>query len=725
MNRRQFAVRSPAGGLLLSKAHAKAQSVNGVPQQVLPGVWRFTFGTVEEKTPVRTRRYPPAEGAFTQLEPIAKCPVDESQIAGDASERGYQIELPLAPDEMIYGLGLQFQSFLQRGLKKTLRVNADPKLDTGDSHAPVPFYVNSRGYGVFVDTLRYATFYCGNKDRKGTPPRAARQGQSQARAGALPAEYARYHPDEPSQTIIEVPEAKGVDVYVFGGPTIRLAVQRYNLFAGGGALPPRWGLGFWYRCDLDFDQQQVLAIAEEFRRRQIPCDVLGLEPGWQTHSYSCSYVWSEKFPSPRQMLSKLSDSNYQLNLWEHAFVHPTSPIHDSLIPVSGDYQVWDGLVPDFLDPKARDIFAAFHEREHVALGVSGYKLDECDNSDLTGNWSFPELSRFPSGVDGEQMHSSFGLRYQDTIGGIFERHGKRTLSLVRSSGALASPYPFVLYSDLYDHTQFIRALVNSGFSGLLWCPEVRDAGNPEDLLRRLQTAVFSPLAMVNAWYIKNPPWKQVNAEKNNAGEFATDWEKLESSCRDLIALRMKLVPYLYSAFARYHLEGVPPVRALVMDHPEDSQTWTIDDQYLLGESLLVAPLTAAQKERKIYLPQGDWFDFWTGQRIRGKQSITVAPSIEHIPVFVKDGALLPLAEVTPHTADPRSFDLTVRVYGDGSEGAVLHEDDGGLNAPITRVLLRWNHERQSGTVTRQGKGSGQTYQVRKWQVIRESPPRQS
>jgi alpha-D-xyloside xylohydrolase len=135
--------------------------------------------------------------------------------------------------------------------------------------------------------------------------------------------------------------------------------------------------------------------------------------------------------------------------------------------------VWDGIVPDFLTPEARRIFANYHEREHVALGVSGYKLDECDNSDFTRNWSFPEISRFPSGADGEQMHSLFGLRYQDTIQGIFEKRNQRTYGLVRSSHALAAPYPYVLYSDLYDHATSIRSVAHAGFSGLLWTPEVR------------------------------------------------------------------------------------------------------------------------------------------------------------------------------------------------------------------------------------------------------------
>lgn len=208
-------------------------------------------------------------------------------------------------------------------------------------------------------------------------------------------------------------------------------------------------------------------------------------------------------------------------------------------------------MPDFLTAEARRIFAAFHEKRHVALGVAGYKLDECDNSDFTGNWSFPELSHFPSGADGEQMHSLFGLSYLATMHSIFERRSERTWGLVRSSHALAAPLPFALYSDLYDHAEYIRALLNAGFAGLLWCPEVRDAHDNEDLLRRLQTSVFSPLMQVDAWYIRNPPWKQIDRNKNNANELSAEWQETESAGRDLIRLRMRLLPYFYSAFVKY------------------------------------------------------------------------------------------------------------------------------------------------------------------------------
>jgi len=324
------------------------------------------------------------------------------------------------------------------------------------------------------------------------------------------------------------------------------------------------------------------------------------------------------------------------------------------------------LVPDFAAEPARAAFGAYHAKTFLDTGISGFKLDECDNSDYTGGWSFPECSAFPSGVDGEQMHNVFGLRYQMAIWNEFRKRGLPTYNLARSSGALASPYPFVLYSDLYVHRDFIRALVNSGFSGLLWCPEVRDAVSEEDLIRRLQSVVFSPLAMVNGWYIKNPPWKQLNRRLNNADQLLDGWEKFESRCREIIAWRMQLVPYLTAAFQRYAEDGTPPFRALVLDAPKERRLYAVDDQYMMGDRMMVAPLFAAEPARRVVLPEGDWHDFWTGEALKGGSELTVSASTEKIPVYVKTGSVVPWADAGLYAGAPETMKLTARVYGDGS-----------------------------------------------------------
>src|SRR5579864_3080328 len=189
VNRRQFIAATSTTTAMLQARSASAASTQ--PAEILPGVWKFSFGTREKVTPVATRHYQPAKQGFDQLSSVKSCPVT---VTGRGSRRGYLVSIPLAPNEATYGLGLQLQSFMQRGLKKRLRVNADPKMDTGDSHAPVPFYVSTSGYGVLIDTARYATVYMGGKKTVKASP-AETQAPSNIPfsidASALPAAYRR------------------------------------------------------------------------------------------------------------------------------------------------------------------------------------------------------------------------------------------------------------------------------------------------------------------------------------------------------------------------------------------------------------------------------------------------------------------------------------------------------------------------------------------------------
>jgi alpha-D-xyloside xylohydrolase len=688
-------------------------------EQILPGVWKASFGSAEPDTPLRLCPRSPHLAGLKGMRAAGECPLDGERIKARKVKRGMLVDIPLGLDEQIYGLGLQLNSFNQRKRKKMLRVNSDPELDLGDSHAPVPFYVSTAGYGVLVDTARYVTFNFGETVRK----KMAGEAERQPKGRPYPPEdtFHWLKEDRGGPVQVEIPASSGVDLYIFGGPTLREAVQRYNLFSGGGCLPPRWGLGMWYRASLSFGQEKVLAMAAALRAEGMPCDVLGLEPGWQTHAYPCSHVWHPKFPDPAQMLERLDGLNYRANLWTHAFVHPTSPVYEDLYEHSGDHEVLGGLAPDLVDPSARQILGEHYLREHIDIGVSGYKLDECDNSDYNGiHWMFPESSQFPSGVDGEVMHSLYGVKFQEMILELFRRRGRRTYSSVRSSYALAAPLPFVLYSDLYNHRQFVRGVVNMGFSGLLWTPEVRDASSEEDLVRRMQAVVLSPQALVNAWYINNPPWKQWRRAENNRDEYLPAGSRLEEICRQAMILRMQLIPYLYAAFNRYHHEGIPPFRALVMDWPEDKAVRNVDDEWMIGDRLLAAPVTAGQSAREVTLPEGRWYDFWSGAEVAGGRRFTLEVPLDRIPLFVRGGAVLPLARATLHTADPASLELEARVYGDGAEGCELFEDDGTSLAheggAYNRLSLSW--QAGVGTLARIGSYSGLLYRVSEWKEMR-------
>jgi alpha-glucosidase (family GH31 glycosyl hydrolase) len=625
----------------------------------LKGVYKLTFGNPESITPIKYK-----EASKIEFSDTSK--YNTQAIVFKKTSRGCKLVLPLEVSEEVYGFGLQLKGFNHKGGKKIIRPNADPISNSGDSHAPVPFFITNKGYGIYVDTARYVEFYCGygmNKDRSKTANNTIITTTQEL--------YEKSGLIEETVMVIDIPVAKGVDIYIFEGKTITEVVAKYNMFSGGGCMPSLWGLGVFYRCYAKFTGDEVIEMARYFRNKQIPCDIIGLEPGWQSSSYSCSYVWDmERYPDYEEVIKYLRENNFNINLWEHAFVNSTSPLYEKLHDCSGIFEVWKGITPDFADETARSIFSEYHKQNFVDKGITGFKLDECDGSDFTGGWSFPNCDEFPSGTDGEQMHSLFGILYQKTL--LEALGNQRTLSEVRNSGSFASPFPFVLYSDLYDHKDYIRGLTTSGFSGLLWAPELRNAESKKDLLRRLQTVVFSPQAIINAWYIEKAPWMELDAE---------------NEVKQLLELRMSLIPYLYSAFYKYCKQGIPPIRSLVSDYTEDENTFNIDDEYMFGDCILVAPMTSSEDNRMVYLPEGSWFDFWTDKRY---ETGWFPVETENIPVFIKEDSIIPLAEPLQYLTKDTIFHITLKCYGNKGQTTLIQDDGETYTTHYKELVVDFN-----------------------------------
>ncbi len=564
---------------------------------------KITFGTPEKIVPSKYCK------GLNYAETDIKYNVENFKFKTTA--RGCVLEFSLEFGEEIFGFGLQLKGFNHKNHKLHLRTNSDPVANTGDSHAPVPFFVTNKGYGMYFDTARYIEVCCGYGKNKNREP--IENNTIIATAEDL---YKKSGLRETTVMSVEIPVAKGIDVYIFEGENILDIVSQYNMFSGGGCSVPEWGLGVLYRAYARSTGEEIMETANYFREKNIPVDIIGLEPGWQSSTYSCSYLWDkERYPDYQKVINHLKEKGFHINLWEHAFINSTSPIYKDMCDYSGDYEVWQGLIPDFGTKEAQEIFARHHREYLVEQGIDGFKLDECDNSDFVHDWSFPNCTEFPSGMDGEQYHQMFGVLYMQTI--LKALGNNPTLSEVRNAGALSASYPFVLYSDLYDHKDFIRGTVNSGFSGILWTPELRDAASKKDLIRRLQTTVFSVQCLINAWYCEEFPWKEFDCEE----------EVIE-----LLNIRQKLIPLLKKAFDDYKETGKPPVRALVADYTDDEQTYNIDDEYIFCDSLIVAPLTARSDERRVYLPKGDWVDYWTRKKVNfGWFEV----STDKIPVFEK------------------------------------------------------------------------------------------
>jgi alpha-D-xyloside xylohydrolase len=263
--------------------------------------------------------------------------------------------------------------------------------------------------------------------------------------------------------------------------------------------------------------------------------------------------------------------------------------------------------------------------------------------------------------------------------------------------------------------------VNSGFSGTNWSPEVRETANDADLIRRLQTITMSAHMVVNGWYLNLPPWLQYDVSKNSRNELLPNYKDLEQKAKKLIQLRMSLLPYLYSAFAKYHFEGKPPFRALLLDYPTDRNTWKIDDEYMMGENLLCAPFIDSASTRTIYLPAGSWYDYNTNKKYEGGKSYTITMSLDEIPMFVKENTLLPFAEPVEYVTPSTVFNVSCKIYGNPTTTVQLFEDN-SMNYDFEKGKYNWlnlSWKNKSGNETITGSVKQRLYKITGWQKVAE------
>lgn len=655
------------GLFLMVSIATKAQNL--VWTEVAPGVWKTTVGQPDQ---FDLRKAAEVAPNLSALEKMAKAefPLPKTEISSEVSDGKTYLCFPLIKEEKLYGFGLNFKTVQQRGRILQLHVDHYGGADNGRTHAPVPFYVSDKGYGVFVNSARYITVYAGTAVRKDSPNAPEPRDRNTDK---------KWTSQQYSDAVEMAIPAAGTEIYVFAGPTPLDVVRRFNLFNGGGCLPPRWGLGFTQRVKSLYTADQVTEEARQFEEKGYPLDFIGLEPGWQSKSYPCTFEWDKtRFPDPAGFLKAIKEKGIRLNLWTNPYVSPASPIYKELLPLTGSHTVWGGVVADLTLPKAQQIMLDQMEKDQINLGVSGYKIDECDGYD---RWLWPDVAKFPSGNSAEQLRQTYGLLLQKMTTDLYRQKNERTFGLIRASNGGGSSFPYVIYNDYYSHEDFITALINSSFSGVLWTPEVRGSKTGEEWVRRMQTVCFSPMAMINAWSDGTKPWS---------------FPEVEKEVKEIALLRMQLMPYFYSEFAKYHFEGTPPFRAMNLEPGFGGQsvselknanlgenpyaeavTKEIKDQYMAGEYLLVAPLFKGQTERDVILPEGNWFDFYSGKLVGNGQVIRVKGELGRIPVFVKDGGIIPMmpARLQAPKAGEK-FDLEIRYYGTRSSEYQLYDDDG-------------------------------------------------
>ena len=692
-------------------------------EKVNAGIWKISVGKPDKVNLLSELNIAPRTEAILEMGE-AFMPVSVEDLEFKVVDGKTYIRFPLEKDEKIYGLGLNFKTVEQRG--RVMRLHADHYggRDNGRTHAPVPFFVSSRGYGALINTARYIDVWVGTgirKDSRNVP--IARDRNTDPEWTSRP--Y--------SDNMEFLVPAEGVEILLFLGPTMLEVVQRFNLYNGGGTLPPRWGLGFWHRTPTLFTDKLVMAEVEEFRKRKFPLTVIGLEPGWMSHAYPCTYEWDTvRFPDPVGFIKKLDDRHIKTNVWINPYISPATKLYDEIKPYTSSHLVWCGLVPDYTLSEARQIATRHFEENQVKKGISGYKLDENDGYDY---WLWPDVAIFPSGNTAEQIRQIYGSLMQDMTVQMYRKQNKRTYGLVRSGNAGTSSFPYVIYNDYYDHRDFITALINSSFIGVLWTPEVRASKSAEEWLRRMQTVCFSPIAMLDAWADGTKPWS---------------FPEVSQQVNEIAKLRMRLIPYLYTAFANYAFKGIPPVRAMnleqgykdevkmekgKLDATENPYAMAlrkeIKDQFMVGNSLLIAPLFAGETERRVVLPKGKWYDFYTGEFVGEGEIITVAPGLDKIPVYVKDGGIIPLWPGITQLEN-RRYPLEIRHYGDKASVYDLYDDDGetydyekGERTWITLKVDIENNGKKKGTVIIPKNSEVWSFSDYKFRFMSSVPPKSS
>ena len=496
--------------------------------------------------------------------------------------------------------------------------------------------------------------------------------------------------------------------YIFAGPKMADILSAYTWLTGRTRLPPLWALGYhqcrWFR----YTEDQIEALAQRHRESGVPCDAL-----WLDIEYMDGYrvfTWNpEAFPDPPGLVSRLTAAGFRLvTIVDPGVKHePGYSVFDSAVErdvlcrtEAGEIyigQAWPGRTafPDFATAEARGWWGELIAAQ-VRSGVAGVWNDM--NEPATGAIP-PDQMRFDHGRSShERYHNQYGqLMAMATVAGLADAlPGLRTFVLSRAGFAGIQRYAANWMGDnlaRWDHLRLSMPMaMGLGVSGQAFAGAdvggFRGNTSAELFLRWMQYGSLTP-------FFRN------HSEIGNVDQYAWTWgDALLGLVRDAIAQRYRLLPYIYSAFVRAAETGAPVQRPLVFEDQYDRMVHDIDDEYLFGPDLLVAPVTAAgQTARQVYLPAGDWYEWDTDQLVGGSAYVLADTPMDRIPIYSRSGAVIPMwPEVPPSTAGyhPSSVELHLFVPpGDGAHDSLLQEDDG-----LTTAWLEGQRYRTTFHVTR-------------------------
>jgi len=522
------------------------------------------------------------------------------------SSRSVAAVFSLEPGEKLFGTGESFTRLDKRGQKVVLWANDANGVQTERMYKPIPFFLSSRGYGMFVHTSAPATFDMG----------ASYHGQNALLLGD----------DE-------------LDLFVFFG-TPKQVLDEYTTLTGKAAMPPLWSFGFWMSRITYFSEDEVRTVAAKLRESRVPADVIHLDTGWFETDWRCDYQFSKtRFRDPAKMIEDLKRDGLRVSLWQLPYFVPQNALFPEILEkglavrdARGNLPYEDAVL-DFSNPAAvswyQDKIASL-----LRLGVGAIKVDFGEAAPLAGLYA--------SGRTGFYEHNLYPLRYNRAVAEITKQVSGETIMWARSAWAGSQRYPVHWGGDAgnLDNAMLstLRGGLSLGLSGFtFWSHDIGGftARTPEELYRR-----WLPFGMLTSHSRAHgappkEPWEY--------GPSFTD------AFRRAAELKYRLMPYVYAQAKDSSARGLPMVRALFVEFPEDPGSWTVEDEYLFGSDILVAPLfEGGSTGRDVYLPPGAWIDYQTGRAYASGWRRIEAGPIPAI-VLVRDGAAIPHAQVALST----------------------------------------------------------------------------
>ncbi|MDR1105263.1 MAG: DUF5110 domain-containing protein [Treponema sp.] len=545
-------------------------------------------------------------------------------------------------------------------------------------------------------------------------------------------------------------EDSEMELYFFAGPSIKDVIKRYMNLTGKMDLPPKWALGY-QQCRWSYgDEKQVISVAKEFRKRGFPCDVIYLDVDYMDGFRV--FTWdTNRFPDPGRMIKELAGMGFRTVVImetgvkvEGSYGVYTSGVREGVFcakPGEPPYQtdLWAGktVFPDFTMEKTRRWWARL-QAALLGKGVSGLWVDMNEPTDFSSeaetDWT---RATVPGDVmldhDGQpgtfdQYHNAYGNSMCRAAYESFGMHrpGERPFVVSRAAYAGIQRYACVWTGDNHSWWEHIAAampmLMNLGLSGVAFAGSDTGGfqGNAtgELFARWMQMGAFTPFFRGHS---------AANTKPHEPWAFGSEVEEI---CRKYVKLRYSLMPYLYSEFYECSREGLPVMRPLVLEYPEDRETHELCDEFLFGRSILAAPVyRPAVRRRIVYLPGGTWFDFWTDRPVEGGVHFIAEAPLDTMPLFVRAGAVIPMTKAGDHTGEQNGESLTLELYAGADGDYTLYEDDGvssrfreGIYS-LTEFVLRQKEHSLEFTITPRV----QNYQTgRKTYTLRihglESPP---